>query len=189
MSGAVDRRVSCVHRHGHRHRHRAGSSWRRSSMKFTQAEGRRHRRFGGTGLGLSISEATGRAHGRRLTAAGTVGEGSTFTFAVVPRRRASSSPAPPHPALGRRGRRRPTRTGRVLVAEDVVDNRCCSRTERLAATIPSPTTAGRRCGAVRRGGSTWSDGRADAGHGRLEARAASARTSARPGRRARRWSR
>lgn len=48
--------------------------------KFTQAETSTTRQFGGTGLGLAISRRLAEAMAGRLTAASTLGEGSTFSF-------------------------------------------------------------------------------------------------------------
>jgi two-component system phosphate regulon sensor histidine kinase PhoR len=49
---------------------------------FYQVDGSSTRTVGGTGLGLTIARRAAEAHGGRILAASTVGEGSTFTFLI-----------------------------------------------------------------------------------------------------------
>jgi len=102
---------------------------------FSQADATTSRRFGGTGLGLTISRRLAGMLGGEISARSAPGEGSAFTLSLQlgprdqldlvevnraghsagdpPRREAdSASDSPPAP----------TRTGRILLAEDGVDN-------------------------------------------------------------------
>jgi signal transduction histidine kinase/ActR/RegA family two-component response regulator len=86
---------------------------------FTQADGSLGRRFGGTGLGLSISRKLARVLGGNVTVESALGRGSVFraTIGNAPKGHGAvtSPPAPEPPAAPLRGR--------VLLAEDGVDNR------------------------------------------------------------------
>jgi signal transduction histidine kinase/HPt (histidine-containing phosphotransfer) domain-containing protein/ActR/RegA family two-component response regulator len=97
-------------------------------MPFSQANESITRRYGGTGLGLSISERLIRAMGGALQVQSVKGQGSTFSFAIpslggsvpalirrAPMKRASQSDGETT-AL-------PTFQGRVLFADDALDNR------------------------------------------------------------------
>jgi signal transduction histidine kinase/CheY-like chemotaxis protein len=86
---------------------------------FTQADGSLGRRFGGTGLGLSISRKLARVLGGNVTVESALGRGSVFRVTIgKPAKGASAvtAAAPPE------AKPAPMR-GRVLLAEDGVDNR------------------------------------------------------------------
>ena len=98
---------------------------------FTQAEDSTARRYGGTGLGLTISKRLAKLLGGDLTVESTAGQGSEFTLTIDVGPLAElalvdpqASPAP----LRTRRPDTPTRAalprlrGRILVAEDGLDN-------------------------------------------------------------------
>ncbi len=82
---------------------------------FQQADASTTRRFGGTGLGLAISRQLTQLMGGDLEVASTVGEGSTFTFAI-PFPPATAEPTKVPAQIELRGLK-------VLVVDDTATNR------------------------------------------------------------------
>ncbi len=97
---------------------------------FTQADASTTRRFGGTGLGLVISKRIVEALGGQVSVVSQCGEGSTFRVLlplIVPTESAWLTPAEaltalreplPRPQISAG----PQLTGRILVADDGIDN-------------------------------------------------------------------
>jgi len=94
---------------------------------FSQADSSMSRRFGGTGLGLAISQRLAEMLGGKIRVESVPGQGSKFTLSItvglppgVAMLEAAPSvpekPAPPQETPG-------ALSGRVLLAEDGVDNR------------------------------------------------------------------
>jgi PAS domain S-box-containing protein len=91
--------------------------------KFEQADRSTTRRFGGTGLGLAISRELAEKMGGQVTAASTVGEGTSFTVTLPLKRvggHAAHDPAPaePAPAVSSTADVQEGLPLRVLAAED-----------------------------------------------------------------------
>jgi CheY-like chemotaxis protein/nitrogen-specific signal transduction histidine kinase len=95
---------------------------------FSQANESITRRYGGTGLGLSISERLIRAMGGALTVNSVKGQGSTFSFSI-PSLGATTpdlirrAPVTRAPHKDGETTALPTFQGRVLFADDALDNR------------------------------------------------------------------
>ena len=97
---------------------------------FTQADRTTARRFGGTGLGLAISKRLAEQLGGTITVESTPGHGSVFRLTIDPgtadalRRltRCECTPPPSPVTLAPTHPRPSGQHGRVLLAEDGVDN-------------------------------------------------------------------
>lgn len=83
---------------------------------FTQADTSTTRRYGGSGLGLSICKQIAHLLGGEIGVEGAPGEGSNFWF-TTPCVRSNSVPLRPPD-----NDRRPSRSGRILIAEDNATN-------------------------------------------------------------------
>ena len=94
---------------------------------FSQANESITRQFGGTGLGLTISSHLVRALGGEIEVTSEPGKGSTFAFCVTPD--LDTSPRFIHeipgdePVARKTTSEQPTLAGRVLFADDALDNR------------------------------------------------------------------
>jgi CheY-like chemotaxis protein/nitrogen-specific signal transduction histidine kinase len=89
---------------------------------FAQADSSTTRTYGGTGLGLAISGRLVAMLGGELAAKSEVGRGSTFTFSIRAPVVASEEHAPPRTLESLPPEGPVTRGGRVLLAEDGLDN-------------------------------------------------------------------
>ena len=132
---------------------------------FTQADGSTTRKYGGTGLGLAISTSLVHMMGGQIEVESTPGHGSTFHFTIlVP---ISTQPAAPKAAPGPTA---PLRALRVLLAEDNAVNQLVARRmlERQGhRVIVAPNGREALAELARATFDVGTDGRADAGHGRL----------------------
>lgn len=87
---------------------------------FTQADATTARRYGGTGLGLAISRELARVMGGDIVVASEPGVGSRFTATFAATLAAAPAPEAAHRATP--VALSPTMSGRVLLADDGVDN-------------------------------------------------------------------
>ena len=94
---------------------------------FSQANESITRQFGGTGLGLTISSHLVHALGGAIEVSSKPGDGSTFSFCITPE--LDSSPRfineiqGEEPVAKQSSNTQPTFAGRVLFADDALDNR------------------------------------------------------------------
>ena len=94
---------------------------------FSQANESITRQFGGTGLGLTISSHLVRALGGDIQVASAAGKGSTFAFSITPE--LDTSPRfineirGEEPVTKESASAQPALSGRVLFADDALDNR------------------------------------------------------------------
>ncbi|MBF0191149.1 MAG: PAS domain S-box protein [Magnetococcales bacterium] len=90
--------------------------------RFTQADAGITRRYGGTGLGLTICQRLVGLMGGRIWVESAPGEGSLFAFTLPVRRALSPAPSPAPLPTGKNAQPA-DRVLRILVAEDVEENR------------------------------------------------------------------
>ncbi len=90
---------------------------------FAQADTSTTRRFGGTGLGLAVSKRLVEMLGGSLTVESVAGRGSTFGFTIACPEMPAGAGAPAAERLARVTSAMTRLAGRVLLAEDSVDNR------------------------------------------------------------------
>lgn len=93
---------------------------------FTQADGSATRKFGGTGLGLTITKMLAELLGGSISLSSSVGKGSVFTL-LIPAGEDAGNPANSADVESDRSvphtdSEEPNFSGRVLVAEDVLEN-------------------------------------------------------------------
>jgi len=91
---------------------------------FSQGDTSTGRRFGGTGLGLAICRRLVGAMDGSIGVDSTPGAGSSFWFEIASALEPDEQAAAPNePGSSEAGPRAPTRSARVLVADDVATNR------------------------------------------------------------------